>query len=457
MLFVGLLLGVTATATPAQSVSDLVRLAVAADPTVAGARAQLRAAEQRVVQARAGFGPTAVLTGSVTDTRYREAPALNLRTFSARQATLQITQPVLRGTLFPALDAARAQLQQGEAAVVQAQADAALRLIDAAVDLLKSRETLALAQARRLETTQQVAAARSAFRIGTVPVTDVREAEAQVDRAAAEVVGAEADFGLQQQLLAELLAGAATDLPARGLDAALMPELSPQSLPEWLAEARLQNPEIQQARSALEVAQAEVRKAELGHAPTADLNVTLNKSSDTGTLTTFLPRAGENSAVGLSVNIPLFASGATQSKVRESVALRDKARADLDAAERKVGLSVRQSHAVTLTALAKARGLEAAERSQALATRAQRRSLEIGLKTGVDVLESQRRLFDARRELVHARLEAWAGYLRLHALSGRLGEAELQRFDAALVPQPPLQPLPLGAALPAAPAPSGRP
>lgn len=431
----------------AQVVPEMVRLGVGFDPAVQGAQAQLRAAQQRVVQARAGFGPTVNLTGNLTETRYREQPALNLRAFQAKQAALQLSQPILKATLFPALDGARAQLLQAESAVVQAQLDAALRVTDACVDVLKSRETLALALAQRAEAEQQVAVTRGAFRIGTLPVTDVREAEAQVDRTAAEVIGAQADFALQQQLLAELVGGAVADLAQRGLHGGQPPAPGPDSLQLWLAEARLQNPQIIQARHALDAAQAEVRKAELAHAPTADLNLSYNRSSDSGTFTSSFARSGESTAVGLSVNIPLFASGATVSRVRETVALRDKARADVDAAERKAALLVRQSHAVTLTALARAGGLEAAVRSQDVALRAQRRGLEVGMKSAVDVFQSQSRLFAARRELAHARLDAWAGHLRLSGLAGQLSEADLLRFDAALVLQAQpllLQPRPAG-------------
>lgn len=441
----------------AQGVPDMVRLGVASDPAVQVARANLRAAQQRVVQARAGFGPTVNLTGNLTETRYREQPELNLRAFQAKQAALQLTQPLLRATLLPALDSARAQVLQAESAVVQAQLEAALRVVDTSVDVLKSRETLALALAQRAEAVQQVATARGAFRIGTVPVTDVREAEAQVDRMAAEVVGAQADFALQQQLLAELVGEAVADLAQRGLQGGQPPALGPDSLPLWLAEARLQNPQIIQAQHAVAAAQADVRKAELGHAPTVDLSLSYNKTSDSGTFTSSFPRSGDSTAVGVNVTIPLFASGATQSKLREAVALSDKARAELDAAVRKVVLAVRQGHAVTLTALARALGLEAAVRSQEVALRAQRRGQEVGMKSAVDVFQSQSRLFAARRELAHARLDAWAGHLRLSGMAGRLSTAELQGFDAALalLPAPELL-QPRTPAQPLAPAP-GRP
>lgn len=147
-----------------------------------------------------------------------------------------------------------------------------------------------------------------------------------------------------------------------------------------------------------------------GHAPTRDATYAFTTSKDTGTVTSVFPRRGDTSAAGLKLNIPLLASGATQSRVRETIALRDKAQADRDAARRSVSLAVRQAFASTLAAIGQARGLHAAQVSQALALRANPRGHAVGLKVNAQVLEAQRKLFEARRDLSRARYDAWPGY-----------------------------------------------
>ena len=168
-----LLLFVTA-ASPAQSLSQLARAALAADPAVAGAQAQIRAAEKRIVQARAAFGPAASINASQAETRYAEAPSYDVRNFRAKQAALQVTQPLLRPILFSALDSARAQFDQAGAGLQQARSDSMQRLVEASFEVLKTRDGVALAQAQRIATAEQLAAAQKSFKVGTVPVTDVR-------------------------------------------------------------------------------------------------------------------------------------------------------------------------------------------------------------------------------------------------------------------------------------------
>lgn len=430
-LVVGLALGACA---HAQSLSELYTHALGLDPAVAGARAQLHAAEQRQTQARAGFGPTAAMVGNYSETRYREAPEYEQRKFQAKQLNLQITQPLLRSALIPSLDSAAAQVEQAKALVDQARADAAQRLVEACFEVLKARDALALARAQRLAIDEQLKSAQHSFRIGTAAIIDVREAEAKADALAAQVSAAEFELDLKLQIVTELTGQSSMALMERGLSGQQLPSLQATATSQWLADAQHGSAQLQQALRALASAEAEVSKAWHGHAPTADLTYAYGRSADTGTFTTTIPRRGINSTVGVSLNVPLFASGATHAKVNEARALRDKALSDVDAARRAVNLNVRQAASATLSAISQAHGLEAAVRSQELALRANRRGYEVGMKVNAEVLDSQSRLFEARRDLSRARYDAWNNFIKLKALAGRLDDGDIHSLEMLLVP-----------------------
>jgi outer membrane protein len=409
--------------------------ALAKDPAVIGAEAQLRAAEQRRVQALAAFGPSAAVTGNYNDTRYREAPAYEKRDFSDKQLNFRVTQPLLRSELFPAFDSAEAQVQQAQAKVDQARAETAQRLVEACFEALKARDALELVRAQRVSTVEQLALAQKSFKTGMAPIVDVREAEAKADAVAAQVSAAEFDLDLKLQIVTELTGQSAAALLRRGLDGKQLPSLqAADGASQWLTAAQGNSAQLRQAQQALASAEAEVRKAWQGHAPTLDLTYTYGHSSDTGTYLTSMPRRGNSSAVGVSLNIPLFASGATQAKVNEARAMRDKAQSDVNAALRTVNLDVRQNVSATLSAISQAHGLETAVRSQELALRANRRGYEVGMKVNAEVLDSQSRLFEARRDLSRARYDAWVGYIKLKALTGRVDDSDIQSLDTMLVP-----------------------
>lgn len=417
----------------AQPLPDLFRGALAIDPAFAGAQAQVRAAEQRVVQARAAYGPTVVLTGNQSDTRYREAPNFDLRTFPAKQVTVQLTQPVVRTALYFSHQGAQAQLEQAQALLDQARDDAAQKFVDACFDVLKARDTLAFTQAQRALTDEQLASARRKYRVGSSPITDVREAEAKADTVAAQVAAAEFDLELKQQVLTVLVGHPVPDLLGRGLTGEQLPDLPVPSIVQWLSDALADNPQVRQAQRAFDAAAAEVQRAQQGHAPTIDFVVSYNRSSDGGTVTSTIPRSGESTQAGFNVNIPLFASGATQAKVAETVAQRDKAQNDIDAARRTVSLAVRSGFSSTLSSTTQARALVAAVSSAELALRANRRGYDAGLRVNAEVLDAQTRLFEAQRDLSKARYDAWVSLMKLKVSAGQWHDADLERLDGLLV------------------------
>jgi outer membrane protein len=416
--------------------------AIRSDPATKGAVAQLTAAQERVVQARAAFGPVAVLTATGSDTRYREWPLYELRGFRNEQFNLQVTQPLFRNTLHAGLQVALAQSEQAQIAVIQTRAEAGQRLVESVFDLLKARDSVRQLSAQRQAVTEQLASARRAFQIGTAAITDPREAEAKADFVAAQLAAAEQELDLRQQVIRELTGEDAAPMLDLGMRADALPKVPATSVLEWLGSAQAANPAVQQAQRALQAAEAELSKAWQGHAPTADLTYNYSRSRDSGTVTSLFPRRGDTSAIGVNFNVPLFAGGATQSRVREAMALRDKAKSDVDAATRNAMLGVRQSFSATLAALGQAHALQTAVGSQTLSLRVNRRGYEVGMKVNAEVLEAQSRLFEAQRDLSRAQYDAWVAYFKLLVLSGQNLLTEVERLQALLLPLSADAPLP---------------
>ncbi len=427
----------------AQPLPKLLEAALASDPAVTAALAQVRAQEQRVVQAEAQFKPTVSLSGSLGATGYNErVPSSESRSFGTNQVALQITQPLWRTASGHGRDAARAQLEQAQAAVDQARLDAMQRLVDATFDTLKARDAVQLNQAQKVLTDEQLAAARRKFQLGAVPIPDVREAEARVDLVAAQTNASEQELELRLQVLAELTGTKPAELLQRGLQGDRLPVLPAASVLQWLGGASTQSAQVRQALRALEAAEAEIKRAEQGHMPTVDLTATALHYNDSGSPTSTNPRRADSTQVGVAVSVPLYAGGATQARVVETRALRDKAQADLVNLRRNISLQIRQAFSQALSAIGQARGLDAALRSAELAYQANKRGYEVGLKVTADVLDSQTRLFEVKRDLSRARYDAWAAFTRLKSVSGRIEALDFAELDGLLVAQ----------AVPAAPA-----
>lgn len=421
----------------AQSLLDLYRAAEAGDPAAASVRAQHEATLHRIDQARAAFGVTANLTYNNGHSQYVEPSNTvtpDSRTFNSRQATVQFGVPLYKPALRPQLQQAKAQSEQARLQGEQARVEFMLRFVETAFDMLKARDALRYQRVEQEATTVQLAQAQRSFTVGTVSVTDVRDAQARADMVAAQVTAAAYDLALRHQVFLDLVGRQTPELLSRALEAGVLPKLDAGSLRDWVAEAHVASPALRQAQWALEAARQETIKATMAHAPTLDANYSYTKTWDTGAVTTTQPRLATQIQAGITLNVPLFASGATRSKQREAMALQQKALADLESARRNLALNIRQSFSAAQSALSQAQGLSTAVQSQTVAVRANQRAYQVGMKVNSEVLAALSKLSEAQRDLSRAHYDAWLAYFKLKGAAGQLDEYDISHLDGLLKP-----------------------
>jgi outer membrane protein len=130
--------------------------------------------------------------------------------------------------------------------------------------------------------------------------------------------------------------------------------------------------------------------------------------------------------------MPLFAGYAIQNRVKQTLALEEKARADLDAARRTVDLRTRSAFLGVVSGQGQVKALEAAETSSQSALEANQLGYQVGVRINIDVLNAQSQLFQTKRDLAQARYNVLLGSLRLRQANGELTPADLQAIDALL-------------------------
>jgi outer membrane protein len=121
------------------------------------------------------------------------------------------------------------------------------------------------------------------------------------------------------------------------------------------------------------------------------------------------------------------------SKVRETIALEDKARNDLEATRRAVAQSARQAYLGMNSGLAQVRALEQAEVSSKSALDSNILGYQVGVRINIDVLNAQRQLYSTQRDLSRARYDTIMNGLRLKSAAGTLKEADLGPVNEMLV------------------------
>ena len=134
----------------------------------------------------------------------------------------------------------------------------------------------------------------------------------------------------------------------------------------------------------------------------------------------------------MQFNLPLFAGYAIQNRVKETLALEEKARTDLEAARRGVAQATRSAYFGVISGLGQVKALEAAEASSQSALEANQLGYQVGVRINIDVLNAQSQLFQTKRDLAQARYNVLLGQLRLKQASGQLKPEDLQAVNALL-------------------------
>jgi outer membrane protein len=202
------------------------------------------------------------------------------------------------------------------------------------------------------------------------------------------------------------------------------------TIDSWVAQSDASNTSLAQARIALEVAQLEIDKAKAALKPTVDLNASYGLTRyRNGALT----QPNTNVAtIGVAFNMPLYTGQASQNRILETVALQDKARNELDAAQRNVAQATRTAFYGVQSGLSQIKALQAAEASSQSALDANKLGYQVGVRINIDVLNSQSQLFQTKRDLAKARHDVLLGQLRLRQASGTLQDADLQAVSGLL-------------------------
>jgi len=118
--------------------------------------------------------------------------------------------------------------------------------------------------------------------------------------------------------------------------------------------------------------------------------------------------------------------------VRESIALEDKARNDLEATRRNASLNARQAFLGMNSGLAQVKALEAAEVSSKSSLDSNKLGYQVGVRINIDVLNAQKLLYSTQKDLSKARYDTIMNGLRLKSAAGTLKESDLGPINALL-------------------------
>jgi outer membrane protein len=410
----------------AQTLDSALVQAYQNNPQLNAQRAGVRAVDENVPIALAGYRPrvTATVqageqhvdTVSKVTTPGAPNPYLSLSgTTGFSTYGITATQTLFNG--FQTANRTRQAESQVFAARETLRLTEQLILLNAAtayMNLLRDTAILDL-QRRNVEVLQeQLRQVRDRFNVGEVTRTDVAQSESRLAAGRSQVLTAEANFKTSAAVYRQVIGAD----PGRLSAASPVDRFSPHSQVEAVAAGIANHPSVTTAQYNADVAQLAVKVAEGALYPTLSLQANAQKGYlPNSSLTTLEQFSG--SVVG-QLSVPIYQGGAEYATIRQAKETLGQRRIDLDTARDQVRQTAVQSWGILEASKSNIDATQAQVQAAEIALNGVREEARVGQRTTLDVLNAQQELVNARVALVTAQRDRVVASYTLLAAVGRL-------------------------------------
>ena len=416
---------------PVAAQADTLREALArayrSNPTLTGARADLRAQDENVPIARSQGLPSANSTVNFTE-NVRNAQNNFTAPDRQVQANVNLSYPILTfGAVENSVRAAETRVEAGRANLRGTEANLFTDVVTAYMDVIRDEAIVALNRQNVRALAVNLQASRDRFEVGDLTRTDVAQSEARAALAEAQLRGAEA----------RLIASRETYVRVVGTPpGALEPPPPLPNLPNdpnaAVDVALSNNPLLEAAEKARDATAFDIRVARASRLPRVNATLGTNYynflNSSGSSAVGVVPNSGTGIAAGLGLSLPLFQGGRPAAQVRQAQARRSQAIEQVTATERGVISQARSAYAGWTSAQQVIASSEVAVNANQLSLEGVRAENSVGTRTILDILNAEQELLNSQVQLVTARRDAYVAGFALLAAMGR-AEADDLNLD----------------------------
>ncbi|WEK59102.1 MAG: TolC family outer membrane protein [Candidatus Brevundimonas phytovorans] len=415
---VTLAMGAGAAPAWAETLQEAIGLAYRTNPTLLAQRANQRALDETIVQARSGLRPTISASGGVEYSRV-DTDGLGVVESDGATASVSLSQNIwTAGRTARGIDAAEANVRAGRENLREVEQQVMTSVIQAYADVVRDMEILRIRQENITVLRRQLDESNARFEVGEITRTDVAQSEARLAQSDADLANAQAQLSVSRAAYAAVVGQAPADMEALPV----LPGL-PTDFDGALDVALVENPRVRSATYALQAAEASVAAARSEYLPSARLTASYGGTASDLSGFDLTDRTAFNA--GATVSVPLFTGGLTRSRVAQSLERANAAQISVEGERRGVLQSVSSAYAQTVAAKSTLQAGQESVRAASVAAEGVRQEAQVGLRTTLDVLNQELELRSAQVTLASARRNQYVAQAQLLAAMGRLGGPNL--------------------------------
>lgn len=434
LLVMLILLSASVRGASAETLQQAMVSAYMSNPTINAQRSALRATDEGVTQAKSGFRPRA---SAGADTGYRNFnsesrnPAFDNvgvggvgigsgseGSSNPRGYSVTVTQPLFSG--FRTLNAtreAKANVYAGREALRSVEQSILLNAVSAYMDVVRDQAIVRLRENNVNVLSEQLTATRDRFEVGEVTKTDVSQAEASRAGSISQLSAAQAALKSSRAVYEQVIGHPPSNLS----DPSPMESGLPRQLPDAIAIADAENPDILQALFLEEAARYVVKQIIGETLPQLDLEAQYNKRYNS----TRLSEYQEETTVMGRVTVPLYSGGEPSARARAARHTVQQRKREIDNARTVARANVVAAWSQLVSARAQIESSQAQVRANQIALNGVREEEKVGQRTVLDVLDAEQVLLDAQVSLVQTRRDLVVASYTVYSAIGRLDAASL--------------------------------
>jgi len=429
-LIIGLVCAASSSLANAEDLLSVYNQAKKSDPTVLKSRALFNASNEGIIQARSALLPN--LSGSASYEKSKSNKEGNL--YSKGKQTgygLVLSMDLYRHSSWLRLDNAKKSAHQSDVSYQAAKQDLIVRVTSAYFDVLSAKDDLDFAKAEKAAIERQLEQTKQRYSVGLTAVTDVHEAQAQYDNAVTSEIRAENSVFTAEEALRVITNVYPRDLNTLNTERFSTSRPVPDSANEWQQTAETKNLDLIGQKIAVDIAKENINIATSGHLPTLSLTGRYS-DTDSDDLIDNNSVQGDSQSIGITLNVPIYSGGETSSQVRQAQSNYVAASQDLAQTHRNVVRNTRNAYNTVIAAVSAIKALEQSVVSAESALKATEAGFEVGTRTIVDVLDSTRNLYNAKRNLSSTRYAYVQNILTLKRAAGTINEQDLININKGL-------------------------
>ena len=422
-----------------ESLLDIYNEALENDPTYKAAEYSYLADKELKVQGRAALLPSISLSGSTNWNEYYQNKELQQQ-YNSFSTSARVTQPLFRLDTWFQYRQSKSLTDAAEADFAFEQQNLLVRTAELYFGVLRAIDNLNAAISEEKAIKKQLDQAKQRFEVGLSAITGVQEAQLAFDLSKASRIRTEGSLYSARESLNALIGREIFSLNELG-DGLLIDLPTPSSKEKWVELALENNYQLKAAYLRKKAAKSSARSVASNHLPKIDI-VGSQSESETNQFNYEgfnidgqgipVPSVTGRRNYAIQLSMPLFQGGAVNSRRKQAYSQYERANENTLFTERSIIQEVRSQFSNVLTLVANVNAQKQAVISATSALEATQVGYRVGTRNVVDLLQAEKNLYSAEKNLANAKYDYILANLRLGLASGTITPADIVKINNLL-------------------------